>query len=143
MKSPIQPEAFITFHNKLTDEAFKAKLKQDSSAALADCGIILDSDVKVNFYEEGEVVPPNTDKVLNITLPSPTELAQLSEQQLDNVSAGIGLGAILGGMAAIGGGIAAAASAYSANKSGIGELETKAKNVINYWGERLNLGKLL
>lgn len=69
-----------------SDPGYKARLMADPHAVLAEAGLSVAPDVKINVVE-------NSDKVLNILLPPPLEEGALSEEQLEKIAAGWGCGA--------------------------------------------------
>lgn len=69
-----------------SDPAYKRRLMADPHAVLAEAGLTVAPDVKINVLE-------NSDKVLNVLLPPPLEEGALSEDDLAKVAAGAACGA--------------------------------------------------
>lgn len=69
-----------------SDPGYKSRLMADPHAVLAEAGLSVAPDVKINVLE-------NSDKVLNILLPPPLEEGALSEDELEKVAAGAACGA--------------------------------------------------
>ncbi len=68
-----------------SDPSYKTRLMADPHAVLAEAGLSIAPDVKINVVE-------NSDKVLNLVLPPALEEGALSEDELEKIAAGIGCG---------------------------------------------------